>query len=139
MNHWKLFFGYSQASSNSTVPIIRSSRSQLFFKIGFLKNFAEFIERHLCQSLFLNKITGLKPAILLKKKLWHRFFGVNFAKFFRTPFLKEHLRWLLLDYLFFTNFIEITLWHGCSSVNLLHIFRPPFPKNTSEGLLLSPL
>ena len=28
--------------------------------------------------------------------LWHRCFPVNFAKFLRTPFLTEHLRWLLL-------------------------------------------
>ena len=30
----------------------RSSRSQMFFKIGFLKNFAKFTGKHLCQSLF---------------------------------------------------------------------------------------
>ena len=29
-----------------------------------------------------------KPAVLgLKKRLWHRCFPVNFAKFSRTPFL----------------------------------------------------
>ena len=32
---------------------------------------------------------------LLKKSLWHRWFPVNFAKFLRTPFFAEHLRWLL--------------------------------------------
>ena len=32
------------------------------------------------------------PATLLKKRLWHRCFPVNFAKFLRTPFLTEHLR-----------------------------------------------
>ena len=32
----------------------------------------------------------------LKKRLWHRWFPVNFAKFLRTPFLTEHLWWLLL-------------------------------------------
>ena len=31
----------------------------------------------------------------LKKSLWHRCFHVNVAKFLRTPFLTEHLRWLL--------------------------------------------
>ena len=34
---------------------------------------------------------------LLKKRLWHRYFPVNFAKFLRTPFLTEHLWWLLLN------------------------------------------
>ena len=37
-------------------------------------------------SLFFNKIAGLT---LLKKRLWHRGFPVNFAKFPRTPFLKN--------------------------------------------------
>ena len=32
----------------------------------------------------------------IKKRLWHRCFPVNFAKFPRTPFFTEHLRWLLL-------------------------------------------
>ena len=32
----------------------------------------------------------------LIKRLWHRCFPMNFAKFLRTPFLTEHLRWLLL-------------------------------------------
>ena len=36
------------------------------------------------------------PATLLKKRLWHRCFPVNFAKFLRTPFFTEHLWWLLL-------------------------------------------
>ena len=31
------------------------------------------------------------PAILLKKRLWHRCFPVNFLKFVRTPFYTEHL------------------------------------------------
>ena len=29
--------------------------------------------------------TGLRPATLLKKRLWHRCFPLNFAKFLRTP------------------------------------------------------
>ena len=45
---------------------------------------------------------GLRPATSLKKRLWHRCFPVNFAKFLRTPFLKEHLRWLLLEFLYST-------------------------------------
>ena len=30
-------------------------------------------------------------------RLWHRCFPVNFVKFLRTPFLIEHLWWLLLS------------------------------------------
>ena len=38
---------------------------------------------------FFNKVAGLRPATLLKKRLWHRCFAVNFAKFLRTPFLQN--------------------------------------------------
>ena len=37
-----------------------------------------------------------KTATLIKKRFWHMCFPVNFVKFLRTPFFKEHLRWLLL-------------------------------------------
>ena len=70
--------------------------SEVFCEKGVLRNFAKFTGKHLCKSLFFNKVAGLRPATLLKKRLWHRCFSVNFAKFLRTPFLTEHLRWLLL-------------------------------------------
>ena len=35
--------------------------------------------------------SGLRPATLLKKRLWHRCFPANFAKFLRSLFLTEHL------------------------------------------------
>ena len=35
-------------------------RSQMFFKIGVLKNFAKFAGKHLCQSLLFNKVAGLR-------------------------------------------------------------------------------
>ena len=39
----------------------------------------------------------IRPATLLKKRPWHRFFPVNFVKFLRTHFFIEHLWWLLLQ------------------------------------------
>ena len=32
-----------------------------------LKNFAKFLGKHLCQSLFFNKVTDLRPAAFLKR------------------------------------------------------------------------
>ena len=52
-----------------------------------------FLIKLQASDLFFNKVAGLKPATLLKKRLWHRCFLMNFEKFLRTPFLKEH--WLL--------------------------------------------
>ena len=54
-------------------------------KKGVLKNFPKFTGKRLSHSHFLNKVIGLRPATLLKKRLWHRCLPVNFAKFLRTP------------------------------------------------------
>ena len=40
--------------------------------------------------------TSLRPAILLKKRLWHSCFPVNFETFLRTPFLQNTSVRLLL-------------------------------------------
>ena len=61
--------------------------------------------KHLCRSLFFNKVSGLRSATLLKKRPWHRGFPMNFAQFLRTPFVTEHLRWLL-----FRSLFEKTAW-----------------------------
>ena len=45
-----------------------------------------FLIKLQASDLFFNKVAGLKPATLLKKRLWHRYFPENFAKFLRTPF-----------------------------------------------------
>ena len=66
-----------------------SSCPEVFCKRGFLKNFTKFKGKHLCQSLTFNKVANLTPATLLKKRLWHSCFPVNFAKFLGTPFLKN--------------------------------------------------
>ena len=44
-------------------------------------NCSKFTGKHLCYSLFFNKFAGLRTATLLKKKLWHMCFPVNFTKF----------------------------------------------------------
>ena len=69
---------------------------KMFCKKGVLRNFTKITGKHLCQSLFFNKVPGLRLATLLKKRLWHRCFLVSFVKFLRTPFFIEHLWWLLL-------------------------------------------
>ena len=56
------------------LPIIRSSRPEVFCEKGVLRNFAKFTGKHAA------------PATLLKKRLCHRCFPVNFVKFLRTPF-----------------------------------------------------
>ena len=53
-------------------------------------------QENTCARVSFNKYAGLRPATLLKNRLWHRCFPVKFAKFLRTPFIIEHLWWLLL-------------------------------------------
>ena len=65
-------------------------------KKGVLRDFTKFTGKDLCQSLFFNKVAGLTPATLLKKRHWHWCFPVNFVKFLRTPFLQNTSGRLLL-------------------------------------------
>ena len=51
----------------------------------------------MCQTLFFNKVAGVRSATLLKNRLWQRCFPGNFVKFLRTALFIEHLWWLLLD------------------------------------------
>ena len=45
----------------------RSSRSQIFLKIGVLKNYKNFTEKHLCWSLLLAKLQALGLQIYQKE------------------------------------------------------------------------
>ena len=74
----------------------RSSHRRCSIKICVLENFAKFTGKHLCQSLFFNKVAGLRLATLFKKRLWHRCFLVNFAIFLRTPSLPNTSEQVLL-------------------------------------------
>ena len=84
----KFYVRYYQGAQNSSIE--KQSPGGVTLK-GVLKNFTKFTGKHLCQSVFFNKET------LLKKRLWHRYFSVDFVKFLRTPFFIEHLWWLVLD------------------------------------------
>ena len=79
---------------------LRSSHAKVFCKRGILRNFTKFFGKHLCQGLFFNKVAGPGTATLLKKRLWHRCFPVNFAKFLRIPFSKNTSRRLLISVVF---------------------------------------
>ena len=76
--------------------ITRSNHQKCSIKKGVIRNFVKFTGKHLCQSIFFNKVAGLRYATLLKKRLWHMCFLVNFAKFLRTPFLQDKTGRLLL-------------------------------------------
>ena len=80
---------YIQCSKSSSVPgstnyldllmsfflylFYWSRRPKVFCKKGVLRNFATFTGKQLCQSFFFNKVAGLMPATLLKKRLTEKF------------------------------------------------------------------
>ena len=65
----------------------RSSQRRCFVKKGILKNPQE------------NTCVGVSfLTTSLKERPWHRCFPMNFAKFLKTPFFIEHLKWLLRIY-----------------------------------------
>ena len=102
----EIWGGPCQASLNTTVlyfynseATYRSSRSQMFFKIGVLKYFESFTEKYMCWSLFLINLHGCRPAVLLKETPT-QLFSYEICEIFKNTFSTEHLRWLLLKLLF---------------------------------------
>ena len=79
-----------------TTTWFRCSHQRFSGRKDILRNFAKFTGKHCARVSFLIKLQDWGAANLLKKKIWHRCFPVNFAKFLRTPFFKEYLWWLLL-------------------------------------------
>ena len=73
-------------------PAGNQNRSKMFFKIDVLKSFSKFIGKQLYQSFSFNKVVGLRPTILLKKRLRDRSFPENFAKWL------EHLKAFLIGF-----------------------------------------
>ena len=76
----------------------RNSHRRCSIKKGVLKNFAKLTGKHLFQSLFFYKVAVLRSVTLFKKRLWHRCFPMNFAKFLRTAFLQNTSGRLLFQY-----------------------------------------
>ena len=68
----------------------RSSRPEVFCRKGVLGNFAKFTGKHLCQSLFFNKVTG-QAYSFIKKEILAQVFSCEFCEiskntyFYRTP------------------------------------------------------
>ena len=72
-------------SHNIKITIIRNSRPQCSVKKVLLQ-ISQNSQGKICA------VAGLRPQAFLKKRLLHRCFPANFAKFLRTFFLTEHLR-----------------------------------------------
>ena len=130
---------YWQPKRGSTKAFVqRCSVKKVFMKI--LQNSQE----NTCARIFfLNKVTDLRPATLLKERLWRSSFPVSFAKFIRTSFCKEHLWWLLI-YLrcsFYGDILNVLLLlQTCCIIDVqLVIYSPPKILKFSKYSNIKPL
>ena len=55
------------------------------------RNLRKFTAKHLCQSLFFNKVAGLRLATLSKKKTLAQVFSCDFCEVYKNTFFTEHL------------------------------------------------
>ena len=67
--------------SSSIHEKVRNCRPEVFYKKGVLRNFTKFTGKHLCQSLFFNKVAVLRPAALLKRDSGAGVFGATCSIF----------------------------------------------------------
>ena len=96
---WKISVLYSKTSKefyHQTKISEKYNEQKVFYKKTVLNNFAIFTEKYLCWCLFFNKNAGLHACNSIKKRLKHRYFLVNIAKFLRTPILKNICEQLVL-------------------------------------------
>ena len=58
-----------------------------------LRNFAKLTGKHLCQSLFFNKVAGLTPQAcnFIKKEALAQTFSCEFSEISKNTFFTEHL------------------------------------------------
>ena len=61
------------------------------------KKFTKFTGKHLCQSLFLNKVAGLKPATVLWKETLAQVFSYEFSEILKNTYFEEHLQMAAFD------------------------------------------
>ena len=85
---------------------------------GVLRNFAKFTGKHPCQSIFLNKVSGLRPVTLLKHRPCH-VFPCEFWEISKNNLLAEHL-WATGSWFYLTRSKrKPAFWH------ILHSARYP--------------
>ena len=70
---------------SSQITKVQKQSSSYSVRKGILRNFAKFTGKYLCQSLIFNKVAGLRPATLLKKRL-AQVFSCEFCEIFKNNF-----------------------------------------------------
>ena len=115
-----LITAFNDSFSNSFVIIYHVKISYSFKSIDILKNLAKFTGKHLCQSLFFNKVAGVGTLAQL--------FSFNFTKFLTTHILQNISRQLFLNRIVIQT-RRVQFFHGC---NLRVKFFTSFTENLTN-------
>ena len=59
---------------------------KVFYKKGVLRNFVKFPGKHLCQSLFFNKVVDYKACNFIKKESQAQVLSCEFWEIFKDTF-----------------------------------------------------
>ena len=76
--------------------VSRNIHKRCSIRKAVLKNFVKLTGKHLCQSFSFNEVADLRPNACNFIKRETKCFPVSFAKFLRTPFLRNTSGRLLL-------------------------------------------
>ena len=91
---WRIIQSYGTSCIDVELIVIsldRSSHRSYFIKKCCLKRFAKFKGKHLCQSLFFNKVAGLRLQLYLKRDSGTGAF-FKFCEIFENTIFIENLR-----------------------------------------------
>ena len=106
-------------SSRSLINVTQKQPPVVLCKKRHSRNFTKYTGKGLCQSL------SLRPATLLKKRLWRGCFPVNFVKFQRRPF-SHNTFWRLLPVI--SNLVRKTVTVNIRKNQFYQIYRINFIK-----------
>ena len=138
---WRIIQSYGTSCIDVELIVIsldRSSHRSYFIKKCCLKRFAKFKGKHLCQSLFFNKVAGLRLQLYLKRDL-AQVLSLNFVKFLRTPFLQKTSGRLLLPGPLSQREEEVvcTQKFGLEqNIQLMHSYLHKIPEGRNFGFIL---
>ena len=105
------------------LDVCRSSRPEVFCKKGVLKNFGKST---CARGLFFNKVSGLGPVTLFKKRPLAQVFSCEFCEVFKNTFFIEPLWWLLYiwDWVWkWEDYPGYAIQIGWTLIEIIEIFR----------------
>ena len=89
---------YIENIEESFADVLQNKYSQKFRKFHRKTPVLEFL---------FNKVAGPKACNFIKNFFHHRYFPMKFAKFLRTAYFTEHLRWLPLKIINSSRYLRV--------------------------------